>query len=541
MQSACHVAELVEGDRDLPSRLLDPSPGARVVVHAASEAPELEREGDQPLLGAVVEIALEPGALPLTGLEHAPARAPQLFEARLELGVQLPVLERQPRRSADGLEQLRLVAERPVVHQGRDRLALALDQRRRPLVVGPGQPHRPALGIRPDRILGEPVREAQRRIVQRARERRREVERRRHRAQLDHQLADRGAGQARVEQRDQKCDRGQADDDERRSLDRKEEALLGKEGAGEHQHGDHHQRERERIDQQGGGAPQWPGPGPAADGEHDDAAERERREGDQLDLPHRGREVGLGGERQHVLRAEAAEHQAEQLQPDGDRVRGADERPLEPAVEPPRREGEEDVQEDRDRDQVGRLSDRERQRRARRREARERGHEPGDHHQRPKAALRASPPRDQAAEDVGADDPVEQRSLQAGLGAAVIAGHPQHDHADRGRDAGEGDAPEDSGARSDVRTARATDRPDPEPLPRARESGHLFLSDRRCRYLGRRAAEPESTGSSPATLLPGQDPHPPPPAERCRALSTGGRARRGTGWPRSACRSAGTC
>ena len=36
---------------------------------------ELERERDQPLLGAVVEVALEPLALLLAGLDHAPARA----------------------------------------------------------------------------------------------------------------------------------------------------------------------------------------------------------------------------------------------------------------------------------------------------------------------------------------------------------------------------------------------------------------------------------------------------------------------------------
>ena len=96
--------------------------GELVGVH-----PELERERDQPLLGAVVEVALEPLALLLAGLDHALARALELLQLRLELDLQAPVLERDPRRRADRLQQLRLIVERGVVDEGRQMSAVAVD------------------------------------------------------------------------------------------------------------------------------------------------------------------------------------------------------------------------------------------------------------------------------------------------------------------------------------------------------------------------------------------------------------------------------
>ena len=67
---------------DLPARLIEARPRARVVAELLSSRLELERERDQPLLRAVVEVALQPLALLLPGLEHSRARAPQLVEAR---------------------------------------------------------------------------------------------------------------------------------------------------------------------------------------------------------------------------------------------------------------------------------------------------------------------------------------------------------------------------------------------------------------------------------------------------------------------------
>ena len=306
-----------------------------------------------------------------------------------------------------------------------------------------------------------------------------EVHRRRLRVQLDHQLANRGAGQASVQQGDEEGNRGEPDDDERRSLDREEEELLGEEGAGDQEHRAHHQGEREGVDEQRGGAAERACSGPPTSHEHADPAKQEGGEGGELDLRQGRGGVGLGDDREHVLGIEAAEHQPEQLQADGDRVARDHQNPLQPALEHPRREGQVDVQEDREREQVAGLADRRRQRRARRREARERGQEAAGHHQRPETTLGSPPPGDQPAEDVRADDPVEQGGLEAGLRASVVAVQPQYDRAGGRDDAGERDAPEHRRPRRCKGSPRAVHHPDPNPVPVPRKhgSGHSFLSE----------------------------------------------------------------
>src|SRR4029450_10108828 len=94
MDAAGDVAELLERASDLTTRLIDPSLSFRIRAQPLLEQAELEREGDQPLLRAVVEIALQSLPLPLACSYHPRAGALQLFEARLQLGVQARVLER---------------------------------------------------------------------------------------------------------------------------------------------------------------------------------------------------------------------------------------------------------------------------------------------------------------------------------------------------------------------------------------------------------------------------------------------------------------
>ena len=67
--------------------------------------------------------------------------------------------------------------------------------------------------------------------------------------------------------------------------------------------------------------------------------------------------LGLRADREQVLGIEPAEHQPHQLQADGDHVGAANQPPLGRTAQPAAREGEEDVQEDRERDQVERLAD----------------------------------------------------------------------------------------------------------------------------------------------------------------------------------------
>ena len=64
----------------------------------------VQRERDQPLLRAVVEIALEPPALGVARLHDPGARALQLFQPRPQLDLQPPVLERDRCRRCDGFE-----------------------------------------------------------------------------------------------------------------------------------------------------------------------------------------------------------------------------------------------------------------------------------------------------------------------------------------------------------------------------------------------------------------------------------------------------
>ena len=102
--------------------------GGVAAADAALGELELERERDEALLGAVVEVALEPPALRVARRDQPLARRAQLREAGPRLGVQVLVLERDRRGRADGLDQLRILVERRVVHERRDLAAVALDR-----------------------------------------------------------------------------------------------------------------------------------------------------------------------------------------------------------------------------------------------------------------------------------------------------------------------------------------------------------------------------------------------------------------------------
>ena len=194
----------------------------RVVAELRLEQAELERQRDEPLLGAVVQVALEPLALLLAGLDDARARAPQLLEPGAQLGLQPGVLERDPGGRAHGVEQLGLVARAP----GRGPAPRRASRRGRSASSPgpcPARAARPACRRgRPSAVVGQPVGERERRVAQRARERVAQLGRRRVGAQLEQQVADGGAGEPGVEQADQERDRREPDDEERDAPDRLE-------------------------------------------------------------------------------------------------------------------------------------------------------------------------------------------------------------------------------------------------------------------------------------------------------------------------------
>src|SRR3954452_16582164 len=94
MEAARHGAKLVERDSDLLPRLIETRARVLIAGDLLLEQAELERERDQPLLGTVVQVALQSLPLPLSRLDHPCTRTLQLLQMRLLFGLQTCVLER---------------------------------------------------------------------------------------------------------------------------------------------------------------------------------------------------------------------------------------------------------------------------------------------------------------------------------------------------------------------------------------------------------------------------------------------------------------
>ena len=196
-----------------------------------------------------MEVALQPLPLLLAGLDHPRARAPQLLEVRLLLGLQAAVLERDPGGRTHRSEQLGLILQRRVVQQRSHVRAVAVDQRRRPPARRSGSSTAPAIEIRPALELGQPVRERQRRIAKGARERIAQIGRRRVGAQLDERVARPPSVQdARAAGRP---GRRPAQVRASRKVAHRISVTLGRPTThARRRAGEHHQAQRERVDQQ---------------------------------------------------------------------------------------------------------------------------------------------------------------------------------------------------------------------------------------------------------------------------------------------------
>jgi hypothetical protein len=73
--------------------------------------------------------------------------------------MQTPVLDGDSRSGGDCVEQLTLVVQSGVVHEGCNRTTLAVDERHSPILVGLRQRDSPSAQIRVRRELGQPVHE----------------------------------------------------------------------------------------------------------------------------------------------------------------------------------------------------------------------------------------------------------------------------------------------------------------------------------------------------------------------------------------------
>ena len=145
MDAAGELAQLVERSTQLRVGLGEELAGA-VRLGAELRAGELQREPEreQPLLRAVVEVALEPPPLLVPGADDAGARRAQLGELGAQLRLQALVLEREPGGRAGRGEQRAPLEQHRVVDERRDRGVGRAEHRHRPIRAGRRQLERAA-------------------------------------------------------------------------------------------------------------------------------------------------------------------------------------------------------------------------------------------------------------------------------------------------------------------------------------------------------------------------------------------------------------
>src|SRR5215207_7734901 len=96
VDAARELAQLLECRVELRARALEQPVGRdRVLVQLRARKPVVQSHGDETLLGAVVQVALEPAALLEADLEHALPRAAELVDLRAQRRVEAFVLERE--------------------------------------------------------------------------------------------------------------------------------------------------------------------------------------------------------------------------------------------------------------------------------------------------------------------------------------------------------------------------------------------------------------------------------------------------------------
>ena len=123
------LAQLRERERERFAGLAHERSGRRRLARELClEQPERHRDRDEPLLGAVVEVALDPPPLGVGRLDQPRARRLQLDQPGAQLGLQALVLEREARGRADRPHELGVVLEHGVVQQHGDRLSVARDE-----------------------------------------------------------------------------------------------------------------------------------------------------------------------------------------------------------------------------------------------------------------------------------------------------------------------------------------------------------------------------------------------------------------------------
>ena len=217
-RSSCEgLRELVaRGGRELLGR-------RRVVADPRAEEAQLHRDRDEPLLRAVVEVALEAAALGVARGDEALARGAQLREAGLGLGLQVLVLERDRGGGRHGLDELRVVVERGVVDEGGDLAAVVLDRHDAAVLAGLWHRDRRAVGPDVGVLAGDAVGDDELRVAERLRER--ALERGpAHHAQLAEEVGEAAAREPRAQESGEERER---DRDQRRDRQPEQDVAAG--------------------------------------------------------------------------------------------------------------------------------------------------------------------------------------------------------------------------------------------------------------------------------------------------------------------------
>ena len=180
--------------------------GRRARGQLRFEQAERHRDRDEPLLGAVVQIALDSPPLGVGRLDQPRARRLELEQPRPELGLEALVLEREARGRAHGPHELGVVLQHGVVQQHGDRLSVALDERRAAPAVVIRELDRSAVGVDVALLGSEPEGELERRVAQRPRERLAQIDGGARSAQLDDEPRDHAARQPPLQEHEQHRD-----------------------------------------------------------------------------------------------------------------------------------------------------------------------------------------------------------------------------------------------------------------------------------------------------------------------------------------------
>ena len=108
MDAAGELAQLADRRVEVVRRGVEQLAGRlRVALQARARGPQRDRERDELLLRAVVQVALDPAPRGVRALHDPRARRAQLLHLRTQLGLQSLVLERERRGAADRAHALR--------------------------------------------------------------------------------------------------------------------------------------------------------------------------------------------------------------------------------------------------------------------------------------------------------------------------------------------------------------------------------------------------------------------------------------------------